>query len=60
MNKGLERENQNMVFIDSWFLFWRLHYLINVGLSKSGLCFQNGLYSQVVFNKGLTQIYRSG
>ena len=33
---------------------WRFVYLINKGLLKCGLYLQGGLYSEVVFNTGLT------
>ena len=43
-----------MTFIDKWPLFGGYFVLLNEMLSNYGLYLQGGLYSEVVFNTGLT------
>jgi hypothetical protein len=44
-----------MTCLDRWsFLKVTLFYIVNEGLLKSGVYFQGDLYSEVIFNNGLT------
>ena len=45
-----------MTFIDKWPLFGGYFVLLNERLSNYGLYLEGGLYSEVVFNTGLTVI----
>ena len=53
--KGHQREILISVFVDKW-SFFKGHfvYLINEKLSKYGLYLHGGLYSELLFNTGLT------
>ena len=45
-----------MAVIDKWYLFWGYFILLNECLSNYDLYLQGGLYSQVVFDTGVTVI----
>ena len=54
VNKGHQRDTQDMVFIDKWSLF-RGNFVLFFKLLKCGHYLRyGGLYSKVVFNTGLT------